>query len=163
TAARRAWRRLFGRELRDRVLGQDSRARPGLQLRWPARPGRSEEPRVLARLGIGLRSAPDAARLQVPEPEREKQLRLRRIGRDLERVGRAMDPFATLGLPRRYEIDMQELETRYRELQKALHPDKHAGASASQRRLSLERAIQVNEAYRVLKDDLKRAEALVAL
>jgi molecular chaperone HscB len=74
-----------------------------------------------------------------------------------------MDPFATLGLPRRYEIDMHELETRYRELQKALHPDKHSRAGASQRRLSLHNAVQVNEAYRVLKDDLKRAEALLAL
>jgi molecular chaperone HscB len=74
-----------------------------------------------------------------------------------------MDPFATLGLPRRYDIDMHELETRYRELQRALHPDKHAGAGASQRRLSLERAVAVNEAYRTLKDDLRRAEALLAL
>jgi molecular chaperone HscB len=74
-----------------------------------------------------------------------------------------MDPFATLGLPRRYDIDMQELETRYRELQRALHPDKHAGAGASERRLSLEKAVAVNEAYHALKDDLRRAEALLAL
>jgi molecular chaperone HscB len=74
-----------------------------------------------------------------------------------------MDPFATLGLPRRYEIDMRQLETSYRELQKALHPDKHAGAGASQRRMSLLKAVEVNEAYRVLKDDLRRAEALLAL
>jgi molecular chaperone HscB len=74
-----------------------------------------------------------------------------------------MDPFSTLGLPRRYEVDMPQLETSYRELQKALHPDKHAGASASQRRMSLVRAVEVNEAYRVLKDDLRRAEALLAV
>jgi molecular chaperone HscB len=74
-----------------------------------------------------------------------------------------MDPFSTLGFPRRYEIDMHKLETSYRELQKALHPDKHAGASASQRRMSLLRAVEVNEAYRVLKDDMRRAEALLLL
>jgi len=74
-----------------------------------------------------------------------------------------MDPFATLGLPRRYEIDAQELEARYRELQKALHPDRHAGAGASARRLSLAKAVEVNEAYRTLKDELRRAEALLAL
>src|SRR5882672_4004192 len=73
-----------------------------------------------------------------------------------------MDPFSTLGLPRRYEVDMPQLETSYRELQKALHPDRHAGASASQRRMSLVLAVEVNEAYRVLKDDLRRAEALLA-
>lgn len=74
-----------------------------------------------------------------------------------------MDPFATLGLPRRYELDLRELEARYRELQRALHPDKHVGASASQRRLSAQKAALVNDAYRALKDDLRRAEALLAL
>lgn len=74
-----------------------------------------------------------------------------------------MDPFATLGLPRRYEIDLERLETHYRELQRALHPDRHAGASASQRRMSMLKAVEVNDAYRALKDDLRRAEALLAL
>ena len=74
-----------------------------------------------------------------------------------------MDPFATLGLPRRYEIDDAQLEANYRELQRALHPDRHAGASASQRRMSVLKAVEVNDAYRALKDDLRRAEALCAL
>jgi molecular chaperone HscB len=74
-----------------------------------------------------------------------------------------MDPFATLGLPRRYEIDHSQLEVNYRELQRALHPDRHAGASASQRRMSTLKAVEVNDAYRALKDDLRRAEALLAL
>ena len=74
-----------------------------------------------------------------------------------------MDPFATLGLPRRYEIDVELLEAHYRELQRALHPDRHAGASASQRRMSMLKAVEVNDAYRALKDDLRRAEALLAL
>jgi molecular chaperone HscB len=74
----------------------------------------------------------------------------------------ATDPFATLGLPWRYEIDVPVLEARYRELQRALHPDRHVGAGASQRRLSLSKAVEVNEAYRVLKDDLKRADVLLA-
>jgi molecular chaperone HscB len=73
-----------------------------------------------------------------------------------------MDPFATLGLPRRYELDRAVLETRYRELQRALHPDKFAGAGATERRLSLSKAVEVNEAYRILRDDLARAEALLA-
>jgi len=73
-----------------------------------------------------------------------------------------MDPFATLGLPRRYAVDKSALDRRYRELQQTLHPDKHAGAPASQRALTLRKAIEVNEAYRVLRDDQKRAEALLA-
>ncbi|MDH5672699.1 MAG: Fe-S protein assembly co-chaperone HscB [Myxococcales bacterium] len=75
----------------------------------------------------------------------------------------AADPFATLGLPRSYRLDVRELETRYRELQKALHPDRHAGASASQRRMSLTRAVEVNDAYRALRDDVTRAEALLSV
>ena len=73
------------------------------------------------------------------------------------------DPFATLGLPRRFDLDTGELEARYRDLQRALHPDRHVSGSASQRRLSLSKAIEVNEAYRALKDELSRAEALAAL
>lgn len=74
-----------------------------------------------------------------------------------------MDPFATLGLPRRFDLDVAELEARYRELQRALHPDRHVSGSASQRRMSLSKAIEVNEAYRALKNELSRAEALAAL
>lgn len=73
------------------------------------------------------------------------------------------DPFATLGLERRFEIDPTRLEARYRELQRVLHPDRHAGASASARELSLVHATEVNEAYRTLRDETKRAEALLAL
>jgi len=72
-----------------------------------------------------------------------------------------MDPFDTLGLPARFDLDPTELEQRYRDLQKQLHPDKHVLGSASERRASLSHAVSVNEAYRALKDDLKRAEALV--
>lgn len=74
-----------------------------------------------------------------------------------------MDPFATLGFSRRYDLDPQEIERRYRELQKALHPDRHIGLGASQRRVALGKAVEVNEAYRTLRDDQKRAEALLAL
>jgi molecular chaperone HscB len=74
-----------------------------------------------------------------------------------------MDPFAVLGLPRRYALDPSELDRRYRELQKALHPDRHVAGSSSQRRMALLKAVEVNEAYRTLKDDLRRAEALLAV
>jgi molecular chaperone HscB len=72
-----------------------------------------------------------------------------------------MDPFGVLGLPRRYDIESAELEARYRELQRALHPDRHMGGSASERRLALLKATEVNEAYRTMKDDLRRGEALL--
>jgi molecular chaperone HscB len=74
-----------------------------------------------------------------------------------------MDPFATLGMARRYDLDSDELERRYRELQRALHPDKHLADAPSARRNALGKAVEVNEAYRVLRDRQRRAEALLAL
>ena len=74
-----------------------------------------------------------------------------------------MNPFSVLGLEPRFAIDRSALEARYRDLQRALHPDRHAGGTASTRRMSLERAVAVNEAYRTLGDELRRAEALLAL
>jgi len=73
------------------------------------------------------------------------------------------DPFQTLGVPARFDLDAEELAQRHRDLSRALHPDKFAGAGAQERRLSLSRAIEVNEAFRALKDPIKRAEALLRL
>jgi molecular chaperone HscB len=73
-----------------------------------------------------------------------------------------VDPFSTLGLARRYDLDQSELERRYRDLQRALHPDRHTNAPPSERRMKLQKAVQVNEAYRTLRDDQRRAEALLA-
>lgn len=74
-----------------------------------------------------------------------------------------MDPFTLLDLPKRFDLDAQEIDARYRELSRVLHPDRFAGASASERRMSLEKAVEVNEAYRTLRDDLTRARALLAV
>ena len=74
-----------------------------------------------------------------------------------------MDPFQTLGLPRRYDVDLALAEKTHRELSKALHPDKHADGGASERKDSLNKAIAVNEAWRIVRDPIKRAESLFAL
>lgn len=74
-----------------------------------------------------------------------------------------MDPFATLGLPRAYAIDLRAAEKAHRELSRALHPDKYASAGASERRDALNRAADVNEAWRIVRDPIRRAEALFQL
>lgn len=74
-----------------------------------------------------------------------------------------MNPFATLGVPERYDLDLAALEKTHRELSRALHPDKYAGAGASERREALTKAVAVNEAFRVLRDPVTRAEALFRL
>jgi len=70
-------------------------------------------------------------------------------------------PFDVLGLPARYALDASVLEARVRDLQRALHPDRHAQGTPAERRVSLSRAVSVNEAYRALRDDLSRAAALL--
>jgi len=71
-----------------------------------------------------------------------------------------MDPFAILGLEPRFDLDAAMLEDRHRELSRVLHPDKHVGKAASERRMALSRAIEVNEAFRILKDPVRRAQSL---
>ena len=73
------------------------------------------------------------------------------------------DPFATLGLPARFGLSRSEIEGRWKELSKALHPDRHAQASPAERRAALGRAVTVNEAYRAIRDELGRAEAVLVL
>ena len=71
--------------------------------------------------------------------------------------------FALLGLPETFAIDAPALESAWRRLQGAVHPDRHVQGSDTDRRLALQRATQVNEAYRVLRDPQRRAAYLCAL
>jgi molecular chaperone HscB len=71
-----------------------------------------------------------------------------------------MNPFETLGTPARFDLDLAALEKTHRELSRALHPDRFANAGASERRAALEKAASVNEAFRTLRDPIRRAEAL---
>jgi molecular chaperone HscB len=74
-----------------------------------------------------------------------------------------MDPFATLGIARAFDVDLAAVEKVHRELSRALHPDRYIGASPSERRASLAKAVEVNEAWRVVRDPVRRADALLAL
>jgi molecular chaperone HscB len=74
-----------------------------------------------------------------------------------------MDPFATLGLARSFDVDLTAVERTHRELSRALHPDKYVSATASERRAALSKAVEVNEAWRVVRDPIRRAEALLKL
>lgn len=71
--------------------------------------------------------------------------------------------FEVLGLPPTYFIDRAELEARYREGQRHSHPDRFSRAPATERAQVLRRATDLNDAYRVLKSDVRRAEYLLSL
>lgn len=73
------------------------------------------------------------------------------------------DPFERLGLPRGFAVDAAQLQRRYFDLQRRLHPDQFAGKGARERALSQQQAAALNEAYETLKDPLARAAALLRL
>ena len=66
-------------------------------------------------------------------------------------------------LPVQFDIDSDALATRFRSLQQTLHPDRHASASAAEKRWSMQAASVVNDGYQTLKAPLRRAVYLLSL
>ena len=73
------------------------------------------------------------------------------------------DYFSFFGLPRKLVIDLADLDVRFRRLSRQFHPDYFYTASGQERVASLERASYLNDAYRVLRQPLDRAEYLLKL
>ena len=73
------------------------------------------------------------------------------------------DHFALFGLPRLFRLDVSALDSRYRELAAQVHPDRYTQAGDAERRLSLQWATRINEAYQTLKAPLSRAQYLLSL
>jgi molecular chaperone HscB len=71
--------------------------------------------------------------------------------------------FSVFGVEPRHDVDLEALEARYRELSRKLHPDRFAKADPRARRASLQRSVQLNQAWRALKDPFQRAEYLLLL
>ena len=75
----------------------------------------------------------------------------------------ARNHFELLGLPVAFAVDPARLESRYRELQGRVHPDRFAAGSEAERRVAMQWATRANEAYRTLRDPLARARYLLQL
>ncbi len=73
------------------------------------------------------------------------------------------DFFALFGLPARYEVDEAVLDAAYRTVQSQAHPDRFANAGDAERRVAMQWAAHANEAYRTLRQPLKRAIYLLHL
>ncbi|WP_017937327.1 co-chaperone HscB [Zestomonas thermotolerans] len=71
--------------------------------------------------------------------------------------------FALFGLQPDFRVDLAQLAARYRELAKAVHPDRFAHASEREQRLALEQSAQLNEAYQTLRSAPRRALYLLSL
>jgi molecular chaperone HscB len=78
-------------------------------------------------------------------------------------LGRHGDYFTFLGLPRRLQIDPRELERRFRDLSRQVHPDYFYNAAPAERLASLERSSYLNDAYRTLRHPVSRIEHLLAI
>jgi molecular chaperone HscB len=74
-----------------------------------------------------------------------------------------VDRFAVLGLPRKFELDLGAAETAYKDLSRQLHPDRFAKADPRARKAALARTVEINDAWRTVKDPLRRAEYLLEL
>jgi molecular chaperone HscB len=71
--------------------------------------------------------------------------------------------FEIFKLPISFDINKDTLAQRYRDLQRAVHPDKYANAPDRERRLAMQKTAQINEAFQTLKNPLTRARYLLQL
>lgn len=70
------------------------------------------------------------------------------------------DYFELFELPARFAIDISELEQTWRSKSSQVHPDRFATASDTEKRVAMQWASLINEAYQVLKNPIKRATYL---
>ena len=75
----------------------------------------------------------------------------------------SVDYFAFFGLPPKLNVDVSRLERNFYDLSRRLHPDLNARAGSREQEWSLEQSSLLNDAYRTLKDPIKRTEYLLHL
>jgi molecular chaperone HscB len=74
-----------------------------------------------------------------------------------------VDYFTFFGLPTKLNLDVAALEKSFYELSRRLHPDLNARAGSQEQEWSLEQSSLLNDAYRTLRDPIKRTEYLLHL
>jgi len=74
-----------------------------------------------------------------------------------------VDYFTFFGFPRKLNLDTAVLEKEFYALSRRLHPDLFGQADDQERSWSLEQSSMLNDAYRTLKDPVKRTEYLLRL
>lgn len=71
--------------------------------------------------------------------------------------------FELFSMQASFDIDLNELESRFRKLQKEFHPDRFVSVSEQERRIAMQLTAQINEAYQTLIDPLNRGSYLLKL
>jgi len=78
-------------------------------------------------------------------------------------LGRQGDYFSYLGVPRKLNLDLADLDQKFRSLSRHFHPDYFYNATPNERRASLERSSYLNDAYRTLRQPIARIGYLLEL
>jgi molecular chaperone HscB len=73
------------------------------------------------------------------------------------------DYFAVFGLPRKLNVDESALQQEFYRLSREFHPDRFARASAAEQQAAMDKSSQLNDAYRALRDPIKRTQHLLEL
>ena len=74
-----------------------------------------------------------------------------------------VDYFSFFRLPPKLHLDLAPLEKEFYELSRKLHPDLNARAGSKEQEWSLEQSSRLNDAYRTLKDPIKRTQYLLQI
>ena len=72
----------------------------------------------------------------------------------------AADPFAVLGMERKFHIDESAIERKYLGVARVVHPDRFVKKSAVEKRMALQWTALLNESRRIIKDPMVRARFL---
>lgn len=75
----------------------------------------------------------------------------------------AQNFFELFGVESKFDVDLEALSERYRELQREYHPDRHVHKGDREQRLAVQATTHLNEAYQTLRSPLKRAQYLLNL
>src|SRR5262249_6963881 len=133
-------------------------ARRGVQLPRRRRGRGQAEPVVPERRDGRLPQRPEPPRLQRQQPAGQEHLRLRQLVLDVTGAMSDLTHFERLGLPRRFRLDLADLERSYLGHSRLVHPDYVGDAPPA-----LQAAAALNEAYATLRDPFRRAEYLLQL
>ncbi|MDN3412336.1 MAG: molecular chaperone HscB [Pseudoalteromonas tetraodonis] len=70
--------------------------------------------------------------------------------------------FELFAIPVDYNIDLAMINKHYLELQRAVHPDRHANASSRDKLIAVQSTAEINDALQTLKHPVKRAEYMLS-
>jgi molecular chaperone HscB len=75
----------------------------------------------------------------------------------------ASNYFELFDIPVSYSVDLDTVRQRHRDLQKAVHPDRFAHASAQEKRISMQQTSLINQAFQTLLHPVERATYMLGL